>query len=117
MHVACKREPKKQANGLFFFLMKCTGSLLQVTRMDGALEHMRQFGFCDQLVRETVKELLKVGSYLFVYFFAKARTFMGSSPSKTPTPYSLPQSRFPSTKKGFFIYKKSKRSKFGLAHL
>ena len=68
MHVAYKREPKKQANGLFF-LMKCTGSLLQVTRMDGALEHMHQFGFCDQLVRETVKELLKVGFYLFVFCF------------------------------------------------
>ena len=67
MHVAYKREPKKQANGLFFFLMKCTGSLLQVTRMDGALEHMGQFGFCDQLVRETVKELL--GFYFFVFCF------------------------------------------------
>ena len=45
------------------------GSLLQATRMDGALKHMRQFGFCDRLVRETVKELLKVGFYLFVFCF------------------------------------------------
>ena len=57
--------------------------------MDGALEHMRQFGFCDQLVRETVKELLKwVFIYLF-FVFAKVGTFMGSSPSKTPMRYSL----------------------------
>ncbi|KAF3963978.1 hypothetical protein CMV_011686 [Castanea mollissima] len=40
-------------------IKRATVSLL-VTRMDGAPEHMRQFGFCDQLVRETVKELLKV---------------------------------------------------------
>ena len=69
MHVTCKREPKKCTNWLFFFFVKYTGSLLQVTHMDGAFEHMRQFGFCDQLVRETVKELLKVGFYLFVFCF------------------------------------------------
>ena len=70
--------------------MKYTGSLLQVTRMDVPIEHMRQFGFCDQLVRETVNEVLKVGFYLFIFFvFAKARTFMGSSHSNTPKPYSL----------------------------
>ena len=68
MRVACKREPRKRTNGLDFF-MKYTGSLLQVTRMDVPIEHMRQFGFCDQLVRETVKELLKVGFYLFVFCF------------------------------------------------
>ena len=68
MRVACKREPKKRTNWFFFFV-KYTGSLLQVTHMDGAFEHMRQFGFCDQLVRETVKELLKVGFYLFVFCF------------------------------------------------
>ena len=32
-------------------------------------ENMRQFEFCDQLVRETVKELLKVGFYFFVFCF------------------------------------------------
>ena len=45
MHVTYKREPKKQANGffiyLFIFIYEYIGSLLQVTRMDGALEHMR----------------------------------------------------------------------------
>ena len=80
------KETHKLASSFF---VKYTGSLLQVTHTDGAFEHMRQFGFCDQLVRETVKELLKVGFYLFVFVFAKARTFMGSSPSKTPMPYSL----------------------------
>ena len=55
---------KRRSQFVHFF-----GSLLQVTRMDGALEHMRQFGFCDQLVGETVKELLKVGFYLFVFCF------------------------------------------------
>ena len=49
--------------------MRFFGSLLQATHMDRALEHMCQFGFCDQLVRETVKELLKVGFYLFVFLF------------------------------------------------
>ena len=71
MCVTCKREPvyftqkkKKKSQFVRFF-----GSLLQATRMDGALKHMRQFGFCDRLVRETVKELLKVGFYLFVFCF------------------------------------------------
>ena len=45
------------------------GALEQATRMDGALEHMRQFGFCDELVRETVKELLKVGFDFFFFCF------------------------------------------------
>ncbi|KAK9991516.1 hypothetical protein SO802_026501 [Lithocarpus litseifolius] len=49
----------------------------EVTRMDWALEQMRQFGFCDQLVRETVKELLKVGFYLFVFVFAKSKDIHG----------------------------------------
>ena len=49
--------------------MKYTGYLLQATHMDGALEHMRQFGFCDELVRETVKELLKVGFDFFFFCF------------------------------------------------
>ncbi|KAF3974637.1 hypothetical protein CMV_002053 [Castanea mollissima] len=40
-----------------------------VTCMDGALEHMCQFGFCDQLVRELVKELLKVYGNDGWYFF------------------------------------------------
>nr|XP_023872193.1 uncharacterized protein LOC111984802 [Quercus suber]POE86167.1 hypothetical protein CFP56_07274 [Quercus suber] len=41
----------------------------KVTRMDGALEHMRQFGFRDRLVKETVKELLKVYGNDGWYFF------------------------------------------------
>ena len=77
---ACNLQKRTKLSSFTCFF----GSLLQVTRMDGALEHMRQFGFCDQLVRETVKELLKVGFYFF-----KARTFMGYSLSKTPMPYSL----------------------------
>ena len=68
MRVTCKREPvyftQKISQFVHFF-----GSLLQATRMDRALEHMRQFEFCDQLVREIVKELLKVGFYLFVFCF------------------------------------------------
>jgi hypothetical protein len=43
------------------------GSLLQNTRMDAALDAMRPYGFSDQFVRETVKNLLKVG-FLFLFF-------------------------------------------------
>ena len=49
--------------------------------MDGALEHMRQFGFCDQLVRKTVRAPESGFSFICFFVFAKARTFMGSSPS------------------------------------
>ena len=62
---ACNLQKRTKLSSFTCFF----GSLLQVTRMDGALEHMCQFGFCDQLVRETVKELLKVGFYLFVFCF------------------------------------------------
>ena len=60
------KETHKLASSFF---VKYTGSLLQVTHTDGAFEHMRQFGFCDQLVRETMKELLKVGFYFIFFLF------------------------------------------------
>ena len=70
IHACSLQKRTKETHKLAsFFFVKYTGSLLQVTHMDGAFEHMRQFGFCDQLVRETVKELLKVGFYLFVFCF------------------------------------------------
>ena len=85
--------------------------------MDGALEHMRQFGFCDQVVRETVKELLKVGLYLFVFCFCQSKDIHGIQSFKDSNAVFTVLFKVPICKQGFFIYKKSKRFEFGLAHL
>ena len=50
-----------------------------------------------------------MGFYFFcIFIFAKARTFIGSSPSKTPMPYALSLSKFLFANKDFLYITKAR---------